>query len=142
MLLESAEVVLVEMGYQVAERNLAAGMISTRPVESGRGGMRAGDGVISSSAPTRRLIQVRVESTPEGSRVFCKASVQEQVSQAAAQLLQSARSTDEGIGQTAIDRDAATTIEQNTFWRTVSRDRPLERRIVEAIEQRAATGGG
>jgi hypothetical protein len=137
-LLESAELVLVEMGYQVADRDLAAGVLRTRPVESGSGGLRAGDGVISSTAPSRRIIQVSVESGPDGSRVLCKASIQEQVSPAAAQMLQSARAGDEGIGQTAIDRDAATTIEQNTYWRTVSRDRALERRVLEAIEKRTA----
>jgi hypothetical protein len=137
-LLDSAEVVLIEMGYKIAKRDDAAGVIVTQPVQSRAGGVKAGDGVISSTSPARRVIEVRVESGPDGSRVSCKAALQEQVSQAAAQVLQSARAGDEGIGQTAIERDAATTAEQNTYWRTVSRDRSLERAVLDAVEKRNA----
>jgi len=139
-LLESAEIVLMDMGYQIANRDLVAGVITTKPVEGGAGGLKAGDGVISSAAPRRRVIEVRVEAAPDGSRVFCKAAMQEQVSQAAAQMLETARSGDEGVGRTAIERDAATTAEQNTYWRVVARDRALERTILEAIEKRNPPG--
>lgn len=38
---------------------------------------------------------------------------------------------------TPIDRDAATTTEQNTVWRTIRRDKAAERRILEAILDQA-----
>lgn len=38
---------------------------------------------------------------------------------------------------TAINRDAATTTEQNTVWRTVRRDKSVERNILNAIAERA-----
>jgi hypothetical protein len=41
--------------------------------------------------------------------------------------------------QTAIDRDAATTAEQNTVWRTLRRDTAAERQILDAILEH--TGG-
>jgi hypothetical protein len=130
-LLDSAEIVLGEMGYSVARRDAAGGVLVTHPVEGRSAALRAGgDG-----RTARRVVEVRVEAGPDGQRVFCKAAVQEQASHEY-QMLRAAGG-DEGIGETAIERDAATTAEQNVLWRTVSRDRALERKILDAIQRRA-----
>ena len=131
----AGEIVMTQMGYAVARSEPAKGVIVSHPVDVRSGRLRAGDGVLSSSAASRRVVEVRVESTAEGTRVYCQVANQELASQEY-QLFRAAHSGDEGIGETAIDRDAATTTEQNTVWRTVSRDRAEERAILDAIERR------
>ena len=60
-------------------------------------------------------------------------------------MFSSAYARDDVPNDTAIDRDAATTKEQNTVWEPVGRDKSAERIIVQAILDRAgvpASAGG
>jgi hypothetical protein len=68
--------------------------------------------------------------------VYCKVVVQEQTTETHRMFAQDSTLSDVPH-DTAIDRDAATTTQQNTVWRTVQRDKAAERRILEAVLERA-----
>ncbi len=50
------------------------------------------------------------------------------------------RLSDSPGAETPVDRDAATTVEQNTVWTFVRRDRALERQLLEELRERFARG--
>lgn len=132
-LLDVAEAALLAAGWEIAERNPAAGRLVTVPIE---GAPRADNrrlGVkVPSRIPTRRFVEIQVEEASGVQRVFCKVVVQEQVTQAA-RMFAEMRSDRESTSMTAIEKDAATTEEQNTVWRTIQRDQAEERELLEAI---------
>lgn len=78
------------------------------------------------------MVQVRVEDAETGVRIFCKVTVQTQSTQSY-RLLSGERSGDDRAETTPIDRDAATTAEQNSVWQTVRRDKPTEHLVLAAI---------
>jgi len=133
--LDAAEIVLTQLGYRVARRDAQEGVIITRPLGDATARGRQGAG-LSSDAPARRVVEVRVADSPDGTRVFCKVSIQEQTTQAY-QMFQVSRSGDDTPGETAIERDAGGTVAQNTVWRTVARDKRAERTILAEIESRS-----
>jgi hypothetical protein len=50
------------------------------------------------------------------------------------------RLSDSPGAETPVDRDAATTLEQNTVWTFVRRDRTLERQLLDEVRERFARG--
>ena len=81
----------------------------------------------------RRIVEVRVADSGGAGKVFCRVLIQEQTTQAY-RMFASDRSGSDAPGEyTPINRDAATTAEQNTVWRTVRRDKSAERQILDAI---------
>ena len=136
---DAVEVALVDLGHRIERRDPAAGVLVTQPVEGGASEEPARRGVgLSSRGRTRRVTEVRVEETAEAMKVYCKVLMQEQATQAH-RMFAFEQSGSDTPGQSAIDRDAATTSEQNTVWRTLRRDKAAERDILAAIVQR--TGG-
>jgi hypothetical protein len=88
--------------------------------------------------PQRRFAEVRITGSGDEFKVHCKVVVEEQASESY-RLLAFERGGDDVPGhQSAIDRDAATTAEQNTVWRVVRRDKTAEREILDRISQPAA----
>ncbi len=135
-LLDTAETALVKLGYRIRSRDAAAGVLMTEPTDlasTDRRSTRMG-----SPVRMRRLVEVRVTSTDSATSVYCKAIVQELVTEAH-RLFALDRDGIDRPARTPIDREAATTREQNAVWRTIRRDRSTERAILSAILD--GTGG-
>lgn len=127
--LDAAEAALVALGYTIAKRDVQAGVITTEPVREKREVERS----IRADSPLRKIVEVRVSGPASSPKVQCKVLIQEQ-SNETFQLFSVEQGGDDVPGhRTAIDRDAATTAEQNTVWRTVRRDKSAEREILNQI---------
>ncbi len=127
--LDAAEAALISLGYTIAKRDTAGGLIVTEPIAIERTGERS----LRADNPLRKIAEVRVAGSGDGLKVHCKVVIQEQLTESY-RLLAFERGGDDLPGhQTAIDRDAATTAEQNTVWRTVRRDKVAEREILDQI---------
>lgn len=129
----AAEGVLLELGYEIRERDPAAGRLETVPIESTEATMSEGASL--RTARLRRVVQVRVMRDGEQARIYCNVSVQ-QLRTEAHRWLAFDRSSSDTPGQTPIEREAATTTEQNAVWETVDRDRAVERAILSAVLDR------
>ncbi len=133
---DAAEDALINLGYRIDRRDPTAGLLTTRPVEgTGRDQPVHGSLQIASRGPFRRVAQVQLEETAEGLKVYCRVVVQRQTTQAH-RLLAVDRTASDAPGRTPIEREAATTTEQNTVWQTIRRDTAAERRLLEAITGR------
>ncbi len=134
-LFNAARAVLADLGYQIDRADAIAGVITTRPVLQS---WRSSDAParISSGGQWRHVVEVQLDERAEAVNVYCKVSIQQQVT-AAHRMFAYDRSGSDLPGDTPIERDAATTEEQNTVWQTVRRDKAAERRILEAILERA-----
>lgn len=137
LVLDAAEAALVEHGFAIASRDPAEGVMRSDPIENDPRdrSSRPGSG-ISSSARTRRTAEVRVAGAADRVNVYCKILVEEQATQAYRMYAPDRSGNDLPGAQTAIDRDAATTVEQNTVWRTLRRDTAAERQILASILER------
>jgi len=131
-LLAQAESALVDRGYRIRSRDEALGVLVTEPVDVAVDRAFPGSSRILSRARLRRIVEVRVTSGDGGVSVFCKVAIQERVTEAHRLF---ALGGDGAPGRTPIEREAATTDEQNEVWRTIRRDRPTERDILSAILQ-------
>ena len=139
-LFDAARTVLVDLGYQIDRENTVAGMITTQPTLEPRRSSNA-RGRISSAGQWRRVVEVRVDDRGDAVQVFCKVAIQQQVT-AAHRMFAYDRSGTDVPGATPIERDAATTAEQNTVWQTIRRNKTAERDILEAILQQAEGPSG
>ena len=127
--LDAAEAVLISLGFSIAKRDTAGGLIVTEPIAIERTGERS----LRADNPLRKIAEVRVAGSSDGLKVHCKVVIQEQSTESF-RLLAFERGGDDLPGhQTAIDRDAATTAEQNTVWRMVRRDKTSEREILDRL---------
>ncbi len=124
---------LISEGYGIERADQAAGVITTQPIPAARrdGNVQAG-GRLRSAPRMRRVVRVHVTRSADVVNVYCKVVVEEQATEALRMLQYDSRVTD-SPGETAIDRDAATTASQNTVWRTVRRDKAAEQRILETV---------
>ena len=127
----AAQAALADEGYSIERADPIAGLIITQSTEASSepDGARAR---LSSRDRFRRLAEVRIGGQGEEVRVYCRVAIQEQVT-AAHRMFAYDRSGTDDPGVTPIDRDAATTEQQNTVWQTVRRDKVAERRILETI---------
>ncbi len=80
------------------------------------------------------MVEVRVADSGGAARVFCRVLIQEQTTQGHRMFASDRSGSDTPGDYTAINRDAATTTEQNTVWRTLRRDKSAERQILDMIE--------
>jgi len=141
--LDAAEAALIERGFSIAQRDAVEGVIITESIENDPRDRRGRSGVGLSSAPrTRRFAEVRLAGAGEEAKVYCKILVQEQSTRAYGMFSYDRAGSDLPGSQTAIDRDAATTVEQNTVWRTLRRDTAAERQVLDAILESANSSGG
>lgn len=139
-LLGFAEAVLVSEGFEIDEVDAANGSISSKPLAVSSGDATGSGRSIGSHGGARRVATVKVTRVGDATSVYCKVTVEEQATEAHRFLFQDEHGSDLPT-DTAIERDAATTAEQNTVWRTVRRDTAAERRIVEAVLTRAGEAG-
>lgn len=127
--IDRAEAVLKSLGYSIARRDTARGVVVSEPIALEAAGERS----VRADNAKRKIAEVRFAETADSKSVYCKVIIQEQ-SYENYRLLAYERGGDDLPGhQTAIDRDAATTAEQNTVWRTIRRDRVAERQILDHI---------
>lgn len=138
-LFAAAEAVVTDLGYEIARRDVAGGLLVSQAPYRGSADPTHRTSRLSSRARVRRLAEIRIKETPEAVKVFCKVAIQEQTTRAH-RMFAVTQAGDDRPGDTAIDRDAATTIEQNTVWRTVRRDKSAERAILEALVNRGTRG--
>ena len=135
--MDAAEAGLMELGYRIERRDPAEGVLTTQPVEAQAGLDSARAASLSSRGKTRRIVEVRVQNEGGVTKVFCRVLIQEQTTQAHRMFASDRSGSDTPGDYTAINRDAATTTEQNTVWRTLRRDKSVERDILAAITERA-----
>ena len=132
----AAATALADMGYDLDQQDEATGVLTTRPIldlpQDHRGRRPAR---LSSTGQTRRIAKVCVGQTAETINVYCRVLVQEQTTQAHRFLAGDSEGIDTPTA-TAIERDAATTRQQNTVWRTIRRDKAAERRILSVVDER------
>lgn len=130
---ETAQRVLIDFGYNIDRADRAAGIITTQPTQTASDNAPARPGVgLSSRGSIRRFAEVRLAPGATGLNLYCKVVIQEQTTEAY-RMFRSAFGGSDTPEDTAIDREAATTTEQNTVWQTIRRDKTAERRILEAI---------
>ncbi len=129
----AAQHALIDVGLPLDRVDSASGIITTQPTEVEIGALRARNGSrLRSTSRLRRIAEVRLAPTATGHAVYCTVAIQQQASEAYRMFRHEAAGSDVP-NETAIEREAATTVEQNTIWQTVRRDRATERRILDAI---------
>ena len=138
----AARDVLIDQGFSLDSADPVTGVIITQPaaVASGfRGEQRlsllSGPG-FTSSRRMRRFAEVRLAQSTAGISIYCKVLLQRQATEAL-RMFQRDSTVSDIPSETAIEREGATTVEQNVFWQTVRRDKTAERRILEAIVKRS-----
>lgn len=129
-ILERARMAVEADGFGVAELNPAEGFLVSRllAIDSAV----AGERTWRDRRATRKLATVRVIRGEDELNVFCKVEIQKQATETY-RFFHQERSRSDVPDETAIDRDAATTTEQNTVWETIYRDKTAERRILQKI---------
>lgn len=129
----AAEDALYDLGYTLAQQDVAALTLRSAPREirshAGGAGSR---GLLSTPARLREVVDMRFEGAADGTRVYCRVLMQEQATEVY-RLREPDMHGSDSPAATAIDRDAGTTREQNTVWKTVRRDGQQERRILQAV---------
>jgi hypothetical protein len=139
---EAALKAVTGLGYGIDRVDRDAGIIITQPIsEPYRSGLPRSGGRLSSQGRLRRVVQIRIDGRGGAVDVYCKVALEQQVT-AAHRMFAYDRMGSDVPGETPIDREAATTTEQNTVWQTVRRDKAAERRILEAVLERAGRSSG
>ncbi len=136
-ILDAAEVALIDRGFQVERRDDRVGILTTFPVESmpDDSSLRH-TRILRTPNPIRTRAEVRLEPAGPSVRIHCKIVIQEQDTESAKLFIQQRAGADVPR-ETPIDRDAATTDEQNTYWRTVRRDKAAERELLADILEKS-----
>lgn len=129
----AAEDVLYDLGYSLDQQDVAALTLRSAPREiRSRAGGAGSRGLLSTPARLREIVDMRLEGAADGTRVYCRVLMQEQATEVY-RLREPDMHGSDNPGTTAIDRDAGTTREQNTVWKTLRRDGQQERRILQAV---------
>jgi len=134
--LDATVAALVENGFQIDRLNREEGVVTTLPAPVRSNDRASQRGRRLSAAPElRRIGHVLVEQEGTGCSVYCKIVVQQSMT-----AIHRMMAHDQGGGDlptdTAIDRGAAATREQNMVWEPVRRDRVAERQIHAATMER------
>ena len=138
---KAAELALVRLGYKIERRDMPSGVLEAVPVSDvGGAGLTRRPVRLSSRSDARRVADVQVEQIGDTVSVYCQVFVQEQSTQTHRLFAHDQRGYDTPT-DTPIEREAATTVQQNTVWRTIRRDRDNERQILTAIADNTAPPG-
>ncbi|MCP4594762.1 MAG: hypothetical protein GY842_28860 [bacterium] len=128
-----ATALALEEHFTISRRDFAAGVLQTAPVETvvDQPSGRLRDAV---AAPRRerRLADVRVQDKDGMTQVSIRVIVQEYDTRAH-RMFPLEHALHDLPTDTPAERDAATTKEQNSIWRTKGRDRQLEEVIRRAV---------
>ena len=132
----AAEEVLLDSGFTIDLRDTQAGILTTQPVfQSDRTGIAGRRRQLSSRQATRHVARVQVVQPSGVIDVYCRVVVQQRSTGAHRYFGDEYRDSDTP-NATPIDRDAATTPQQNAVWTTTRRARSDERRILDEIAHR------
>lgn len=138
---DAAELALLKAGFQIERRDSVEGVLTTQPIFGSRDSDADNRGPrLSSRGDVRRLAEVRVQTVAADVDVYCRVLVQEQSAQVY-HIVDQRSGSDDRPNTTPIDRDAATTTQQNTVWRTLRRDKVVERQILADISERVERAG-
>lgn len=121
-------------GFSIRRADIDRGWLVTHPARPHDLETAATRDVFGREADERRVATIRILPDPAGSVVYCKVEIQ-QPYRDEFRLYADAHRASDTLSDTPIDRDAATTDEQNTVWRTLRRDRDLERSLLDAVLQ-------
>lgn len=126
--------VLEGYGFAIRRADIDRGWMVTQPARAHELEAAAIRDILGREADERRVVTMRVLPESAGATVYCKVEVQQPYSDEFS-LYSDAHKPSDTLSDTPIDRDAATTDEQNTVWRTRRRDRDLERSLLDAVVQ-------
>jgi len=133
----AARQALVDNGYRLNRVDSESGVITTEPTVAKLDPQTAGGrAMLSSSGRGRRVVEIRLVEGPSGSNIHCRVAIQRLTTEAYHMFRHEAPGT-YIPSETAIDLEAASTAEQNAVWKTIRRDKPAERQILDAIVARA-----
>ncbi len=134
---DAARAALTDLSYRIDRADPVAGLIEAQPIRTAAGAAPARMEMrLSSHTRLRTIAYVHITQGTERVSVYCKVVVQELATEAHRMFRHDHRASDIP-GDTAIDREAATTTEQNTVWQTIRRDKAAERRILKTILDQA-----
>lgn len=134
---DAARSALTDLHYRITRADPVAGVIEAQPMQTSSGAQPAPtDMRLSSPAGLRTIAYVHVTQGTQRVNVYCKVVVQEQTTEGH-RMFRHDHGVSDVPGDTPIDREAATTTEQNTVWRTIRRDKAAQRRILKAVLDRA-----
>ena len=138
----TARTTLVDLGYKIGSADPATGEIITHPVAMTSDDDRATIGTrVTSRSRLRRAVHIRLTENRDVVNVYCKVAIQEQTTEAH-RMFRRDHMISDTPDETPIDREAATTDQQNVVWQTIGRDKAAERRILQAILERTGNIGG
>ncbi len=92
------------------------------------------DSKLRSKRAVRKSVEIRIEPEGDGVVVGCRASIEENQS-GAHRMYQRSHTISDIPSDTPAERGAASTPEQDAVWKTVGRDKALERQIYRAITE-------
>ncbi|MCG3131305.1 MAG: hypothetical protein FLDDKLPJ_02095 [Phycisphaerae bacterium] len=133
---QAARDAMLGLGFQIALAEPDRGRLESAPAQEEELEFAARSRTHETGRRQRRVASVRIETADGDVKVFCRVEIQEPSTEAH-RFRASVDSSLDRPGETPIDRDAATTPDQNTVWRTIGRDRDLERSILDAVTQLA-----
>ncbi len=124
--------------FRIERSDPAAGIIVAEPKE----GPDAEAGatlrkVRGAEERVRRAAEVRVENAGSSAVVYCRVAVQ-RLETSQRQTFARDYAARDIPNETPVDREGATTPEQNAVWSTTRRDRALESAILRAIDEKLA----
>ncbi len=127
--LDAAILALGEYGYAIDPRAARDGVLRTYPLD-----MMVGTGALRRRRARRSVSTTHVQQSEGLVTAYCRVEIQERSTEARRLWAHEHDLSDLPI-DTPIDREGATTQEQNTVWRTVGRDKAKERSILDIISQ-------
>lgn len=139
---DAAERALLEH-FRIELRDPEAGILRGAPAETVLGAERSGliSDTLGTPRRSRRLALLRIHADGDDVEITCRVLLQQNEA-AAFRVLHRGWGVEDQPTETAADREAATTMEQNTVWRTKRRDRAMERLILASIRDQLGQPDG
>ncbi len=132
VILNLAALSMAEQGFEIDRRNSGAEEVVSYPMELSDDSLSTEVGSAMWADDRRCRATTQVRRTGDATTAYCRVEIQERATDAGR-----FHAAEHGItdvpSDTPIDRDGATTREQNTMWRSVGRDKRRERAILEMI---------
>jgi len=121
--------------FRLERVDRAAGIITSTPTESEEVGTRGRVGdVVGAKRRVRTSAITRVHGSANNAEIWCKVVI-EQNETNEQRLFASDVGMNDMPTETAADRGGATTPEQNTVWRTIRRDKTVERAVLRSVDE-------
>ncbi|RJP36802.1 MAG: hypothetical protein C4547_06670 [Phycisphaerales bacterium] len=132
VVLDLAALALAEHGFEIDRQRSSADTVATYPMELSPHSDAPAVGSAFRGARRRSVATAHVRRSAGTATAYCRVEIQER-STDAARFHAAEHGLTDVPSDTPIDREGATTEEQNTVWRVVGRDKRRERAILEMI---------